>query len=92
MSAQPRMIYVAVMCVAGVLLAALSLAWPVALSGYATAFGVMLAASFVTDIVLMRFAGEGEIMPLSIEWRFGGFFAGMLLYLAITGLFGTAPA
>ena len=91
-SAQPRMIYVAVMCAAGVLLASLSLAWPGALSGYATAFGVMLAASFVTDIVLMRFAGEGEIMPLSIEWRFGGFFAGMLLYLAITGMFGTAPA
>jgi hypothetical protein len=89
---QPRTIYVAVMCVAGVLLAAATLAWPQALSGYMTAFGVMLAASFVTDIVLMRLAREGEIMPLSIEWRFGGFFAGMMLYIAITALLGAAAA
>lgn len=88
---KPRMIYVAVMCVTGVALGVVSLSWPGALSGYGMSFGIMLAASFITDITLMRLARDGEVMPLSIEWRFGGFFAGMLLYIAITGLFG-APA
>ncbi len=85
----PRNLYIAAMCVAGFALAVATIAWPGLLSGYASAFAVMLAASFIIDMALMRFApGEGEIVPVSIEARFGGFFAGMLIYMALSAAFG----
>ena len=88
----PRNLYIGAMCAAGLVLAAAALVWPGALSGYASAFTILLVASFVIDIVLMRIVGaDGEVVPVSMEARFGGFFAAMLLYLGVTALFG-APA
>ncbi len=88
---RPRNIYIAAMCAAGVALAGATLMWPAVLSGYASAFTILLVVSFIIDLVLMRMNRGGEVMPVSMEARFGGFVAGMLLYLAVTALFG-APA
>lgn len=91
MSASPRNIYIGAMCAAGLMLAAATLMWPGALSGYASGFTIMLVASFLVDLVLMRMNRGDDVMPVSMEARFGGFFAGMIIYLAVTALFG-APA
>ena len=76
------------MCTAGVMLAAASLLWPNLSLGYAS-FGILLGVSFVADLAIMQIARRsGEVIPVSMEARFAGFFAGMILYLAITGLLG----
>ncbi|MDB5570920.1 MAG: hypothetical protein JWN93_2103 [Hyphomicrobiales bacterium] len=87
---QARSIYIGVMCVAGLILAAFTLAWPQTLGGYMTPFAVMLIVSFLVDLALMRMAKEGEITPLSVETRFAGFFGGMVLYLVVTTMLGSA--
>jgi hypothetical protein len=56
--------------------------------GYAS-FGILLGVSFVADLAIMQIARRsGEVIPVSMEARFAGFFSGMILYLAITGLLG----
>lgn len=89
----PRNIYIGVMCLAGAVLGLVGLNQPDLLSGYVSGFAVLLATSFLVDIVLMRFVGaNGDVVPVSMEARFGGFFAGMLIYLGLTALFGAPPA
>jgi hypothetical protein len=90
-SASPRNIYIGAMCAAGLALAGATLMWPAVLSGYASAFTILLVVSLLIDLVLMRMNHGENVMPVSMEARFGGFFAGMILYLAVTALFG-APA
>ena len=90
-SMSPRNIYIGVMSAAGLVLAAASLMWPGVLSSYASAFTILLVASFLVDIALMQLSRGGDVVPVSIEARFAGFFAGMAIYLALTALFG-APA
>jgi hypothetical protein len=80
-----RNIYLVAMSAAGLALAFVALAYPNFGEGYATAFTIMLVISFVIDIALMRFV-PGEIVPLSIESRFTGFFSGMVIYLLVTAL------
>lgn len=80
------------MCAAGVLLAAASLVWPNLSLGYVS-FGIMLGVSFVADLAIMQIARRsGEVIPVSMEARFAGFSAGMILYLVITGIFGAPTA
>lgn len=80
-----RNIYLVAMLAAGLALAGFTLAYPGVLEGYMSAFGIMLAISFVVDVALMRIV-PGEVVPLSIESRFTGFFSGMVAYLLVTGL------
>jgi hypothetical protein len=87
-----RNIYIGVMCVAGIILAAFTLAYPATLSGYATPFTIMLIVSFVVDLALMRMARGNEITPLAVETRFAGFFGGMVLFLIITTLLGASQS
>ena len=80
-----RNIYLVAMSAAGLALGLVTLAYPNIGEGYATAFTIMLVISFVVDLVLMRIV-PGEVVPLSIESRFTGFFSGMVIYLLITAL------
>jgi hypothetical protein len=88
---RPRNIYIAAMCAAGLALAGATLMWPDVVSGYASAFTILLIVSFIIDLVLMRMSRGDDVMPVSMEARFSSFFAGMIIYLAVTALFG-APA
>lgn len=85
-----RNIYFAVMCLAGLIVGGASLAYPGLGKGYVTPLMILLVVSLVVDIVLMRVLRE-RVVPLSMEWRFAGFFSGYVLFLLITFLFGSAP-
>jgi hypothetical protein len=86
-----RNIYLAVMCIAGVLIGAVSLGYPDLGKGYVTPLMILLLISLLTDIVLMRLLRD-RVVPLSMEARFAGFFSGYVLFLLITFLFGAGGA
>ncbi len=83
-----RNIYLAIMSVAGVAIGALTLAYPGLLGeGLSSGFTVLLVISLMADVGLMQLMKGGEVFPLTMESRFAGFFAGLLLYLLMTMLF-----
>lgn len=85
-----RNIYLATMCIAGVVVGAVSLGYPGIGKGYVTPLMILLVISLVVDVILMRVM-RGKVVPLSMESRFAGFFSGYVLFLLITFLFGSAP-
>lgn len=83
-----RNIYLACMCVAGIVVGATALVVPAVGSSFATTFTILLVISFVVDVVLMRVVPAGRVSPLTMEARFAGFFSAVILYLLVTFLFG----
>ena len=78
-----RALYVAAMCVAGLILAVAAKFHPDIAGGTAPPMVWLLIASFGVDVALMRLAARTGAPPLAMEWRFGGFMAGALVYLGV---------
>jgi hypothetical protein len=79
----PRYLYIAAMCVAGLVLAIVGKFYPGIASGPVPPLFWLLIVSFVIDLALMQLAARTGAPPLAMEWRFGGFMAGALVYLGI---------
>ena len=89
---QPRILYFAAMCIAGLLLGIAAKFYPVVASGPVPPLFWLLIVSFVIDLGLMRLAAHTGAPPLAMEWRFGGFMAGALVYLGVALLSGEKVA
>ena len=76
-----RTIYTAGMVVIGLLLALVSLRYPVINDGPVPPLMSLIALSFIIDFALTSAAGRGQIDPLQMNWRAIGFVAGALVYL-----------
>jgi len=85
---QPRILYIAAMCIAGLALAIVAKFYPGIASGPVPPLFWLLIVSFVIDLGLMRLAASTGAPPLEMEWRFGGFMAGALVYLGVALLSG----
>lgn len=78
-----RIIYIAVMVVAGVALALASLKWPLINDGPVPPFMSLLGVSLVMDLAIINRAMAGQANPLTTETRFIGFFASACLYFLL---------
>jgi hypothetical protein len=83
MQLSARIIYIALMALAGLVLGFASLHYPVINDGPVPALMILIGVSLLVDLPLLLLASQGRMEPLQIEARFIGFFAAALIYIGI---------
>ncbi len=76
--------FTALMLVAGLAIAFLLKAYP-GIGEKVPGMLLLLIVAFPFDLAINALAARGSIGPLTMNWRGGGFIAGALLQIALTG-------
>jgi hypothetical protein len=81
-------VFIGVMVVAGLVLAFLFKANP-ALTQALPGLMWLLAIALIYDVAVNLLSFQGKVGgPMSMTWRFGGFFAGAIVHVGVTAMLG----